>query len=335
MISPLIKLAVIGAGNIAAGHLRRFLEMSRVDVVGLADPSNEAIATIQEKVEGLAGVPTYADWSELLSAVNPSAVLVATPHTLHHEHVMGSLDAGAHVLCEKPLAHTPELAHEIAEHAVRQSRHVVVSFQRRFSPGYRYMRFLLARGNLGEMTHIQATQAQEWLVNTAGTWRQSMTLGGGGQLSDSGSHLIDILLWTTGLRVIEVDARTREYGKEVEVDGAATLLFDNGAIGTLSIIGSGHTFWERLSITATEGVLRADWASGGTEVITREDARTQTTNTVTDLPDGTNPDAHFVEVLNGDSANDSPPEESVHLLEVVAAIRRSAALGRREYISFG
>ena len=252
---------------------------------------------------------------------------------------MGALDAGAHVLCEKPLAHSPELASEIAEHAARKGRHVVVSFQRRLSPGYRYMRAQLAGGKLGNVTHVQATQTQEWLNSNEGTWRQSMALGGGGQLSDSGSHLMDMLLWTTGLRVTEVDARTREYGKEVEVDGAATLLFDNGSIGTLSIIGSGHSFWERLSVTAEHGSIRADWTAGGVEGIMQEsDARKgepPTISEITDLPDGTNPDAHFVDVLNGNSANESPPEESVHLLEVVAAIRQSAALGRREHISFG
>ena len=201
------------------------------------------------------------------------------------------------------------------------------------------MRAQLAGGKLGNVTHVQATQTQEWLNSNEGTWRQSMALGGGGQLSDSGSHLMDMLLWTTGLRVTEVDARTREYGKEVEVDGAATLLFDNGSIGTLSIIGSGHSFWERLSVTAEHGSVRADWTAGGVEVIMQEsDARKgepSTISKITDLPDGTNPDAHFVDVLNGNAANESPPEESVHLLEVVAAIRQSAALGHREYISFG
>ena len=311
--------------------------MPDVEIVGLADPSETAVASLRSKVDGLSTTQTYPRWQELLEAVSPSAVLVATPHTLHHEHVMGALDAKAHVLCEKPLAHSPELASEIAEHAATKGRHVVVSFQRRFSPGYRYMRAQLAGGKLGGVTHVQATQAQEWLLNTEGTWRQSMALGGGGQLSDSGSHLMDMLLWTTGLRVTEVDARTRKYGKEVEVDGAATLLFDNGSIGTLSIIGSGHTFWERLSVTAEHGSVRADWASGGTEVITQEsDARkgeTQTISEVTNLPDGTNPDAHFLAVLNGESANGSPPEESIHLLEVLDAIRRSAASGTRELVT--
>ena len=311
--------------------------MPDIDIVGLADPSETAVTALRSKVDGLSTTQTYSQWQQLLESASPNAVLVATPHTLHHEHVMGALDANAHVLCEKPLAHSPELASEIAEHAAKQAKHVVVSFQRRFSPGYRYMRAQLAGGKLGDVTHIQATQAQEWLLNTEGTWRHSMALGGGGQLSDSGSHLMDMLLWTTGLRVTEVDARTREYGKEVEVDGAATLLFDNGSIGTLSIMGSGHTFWERLSVTAEHGSVRADWASGGVELITQEsDARkgeTPTISEVTNLPEGTNPDAHFLAVVNGKAVNESPPEESVHLLQVIEAIRQSSASGTREQIS--
>ncbi len=326
------RLGAIGVGSVAAGHLRRFTAMPNVEVAGMADPSEASVAAMRGRVAGLDTVPVYADWRDLLAAQQPDAVLVATPHTLHHEQVIGALDAGAHVLCEKPLAHTPELARDIAAHARRVGRHVVVGFQRRLSPGYGYMRQRLQSGELGGIRHVLATQWQSWLPGNRGTWRSTLALGGGGQLSDSGSHLMDMLLWTTGLRVCEVDGRTRAYGGEVEVDGAAVLLFDNGAIGTLSIIGTGHTFGERLSVVAADGAVRADWASGGVEVITEEDGASKTAREVGGLPEGSNPDAHFMAVLDG-AANASPPEDSVHLLEVLAAIRRSAAAGRREVIA--
>ena len=326
------RLGAIGVGGMSAGHLRRFLAMPEFEVVGMADPSDASIATVRSRVDGLEDVPAYADWRDLLAAADLDAALVATPHTLHHEHVMGALDAGAHVLCEKPLAHTPELAQELAEHAKALERHVVVGFQRRFSPGYTYMRDRLQSGDMGTITHVQASQWQGWVSNAKGTWRATLALGGGGQLSDSGSHLMDMLLWTTGLRIVEVDARMRTYDLEVEVDGAAVLLFDNGAIGTLSIIGTGHTFGERLAVVAGSGAIRADWASGGVEAILEDDLETKVTREVEGLSGGSNPDEHFMAVISGTITNGSPPEDSVHLLEVLAAIRRSSVTGQREVV---
>jgi len=306
--------------------------MPEVEVVGMADPSDASIATARSNVVGLEKVPAYADWRHLLDATDLDLALVSTPHTLHHEHVMGALDAGLHVLCEKPLAHTPELAQEIAEHAQAVERHVVVGFQRRFSPGYTYMRQRLQSRDIGDITHVQASQWQAWIGAARGKWRSTLALGGGGQLSDSGSHLMDMLLWTTGLRIVEVDARLRTYDLEVEADGAAVLVFDNGAIGTLSIIGTGHTFGERLAVVAGSGAIRADWASGGVEVIFEDDLEAKVTREVEGLTGGSNPDEHFLEVLNGTTQNGSPPEDSVHLLEVLAAIRRSAVSGQREVV---
>ena len=301
-------------------------------MVGMADPSDASIATARSNVEGLDKVPAYADWRHLLDATDLDLALVSTPHTLHHEHVMGALDAGLHVLCEKPLAHTPELAQEIADHAQAVERQVVVGFQRRFSPGYTYMRQRLQSRDIGDITHVQASQWQAWIGAARGKWRSTVALGGGGQLSDSGSHLMDMLLWTTGLRIVEVDARLRTYDLEVEADGAAVLVFDNGAIGTLSIIGTGHTFGERLAVVAGSGAIRADWASGGVEVIFEDDLEARVTREVEGLTGGSNPDEHFLEVLNGTTENGSPPEDSVHLLEVLAAIRRSAVSGQREVV---
>lgn len=307
--------------------------MPEVEVVGMADPSDASIATARSNVEGLDKVPAYADWRHLLDATDLDLALVSTPHTLHHEHVMGALDAGLHVLCEKPLAHTPELAQEIADHAKAVERHVVVGFQRRFSPGYTYMRQRLRSSDIGDITHVQASQWQAWIGAARGKWRSTLALGGGGQLSDSGSHLMDMLLWTTGLRIVEVDARLRTYDLEVEADGAAVLVFDNGAIGTLSIIGTGHTFGERLAVVAGNGAIRADWASGGVEVILEDDLEAKVTREVEGLAGGSNPDEHFLAVITGAATNESPPEDSVHLLEVLAAIRQSAVSGQREVVS--
>ncbi|MBM4436238.1 MAG: Gfo/Idh/MocA family oxidoreductase [Actinobacteria bacterium] len=325
-----LRIGVIGAGNIARGHIRKFTSMEGVAVTALADPSEASLSATRAALDGGAEVRTYADWHTMLDREALDAVLVATPHTLHHGQVVAALDRGLHVLCEKPLAHTADLCADLARRATAAERTLVVAFQRRFDPAYRYMRALVRGGEIGDLQHVIAVQAQGWAKLTEGTWRRTLDLGGGGQLSDSGAHLFDMLLWTSGRRVVEVDARVRHYRSEVEIDGAAVLAFDNGAIGTVSVIGSGHRFWERLAIEGTLGGVRVDYpgASGGHEVW-REGDIPGPPHAPATLPAGTDPDAHFVAVVRGEATNESPPDEIVPVLQLIEAIRESARTDRR------
>lgn len=323
-----LRIGVVGAGGNARMHLRRFLTMPDVEIAGLADPSQESLAATRAAVAAVGTVPTFAGLHEMLAAIELEAVLIATPHALHYEQIVMALQAGLHVLAEKPLVHTAALARQILEHVAASGREVVVGFQRRFTPEYRHVRALVRDGRLGSLRHISGMQAQGWMRATEGTWRRSRALGGGGQLSDSGSHLLDILLWTSGRRVVEVDARLRSYGGEVEVDAAAILTFDDGAIGSVSIIGSAQRFWERFALIGSEGAVRVDYAAGHGYQVTHEDPAASPEAAPTELPPGTDPDAHFVAVVRGEVVNQSPPTETVHLLEVIEAMRASGKIGR-------
>ena len=111
-----IRVGMIGVGGIAQGHVQRLLALPEVEIVALADASEKSIENTQERHgEGVAQAQTFADYRELLEKAKPDAVVICTPHTQHFQQAVDSLDAGAHVLLEKPMVNRvdgrPRTAH--------------------------------------------------------------------------------------------------------------------------------------------------------------------------------------------------------------------------------
>jgi predicted dehydrogenase len=173
-------------------------KVSDAEVVALVDPDPGQMAQTKKAHPHLSAVPEYAEVDEMLAAVKPDAIMIATPHTQHVGQIIAGLEAGCHVICEKPLITTVEDAHKIIAARDKAKKVGMVSYQRHFQSEFRYIKDRIAGGHAGKVNYISAFQAQGWLTGTKGTWRQIHALSGGGQLNDSGSHLVDILLWTSG-----------------------------------------------------------------------------------------------------------------------------------------
>src|SRR5690348_3792831 len=100
-----LRFGIIGCGGNMSGHVKRLVgeHADEVEIVGLADPSEASIERLVEANPAVASVPRFRSHTELLSATKPDAVEISTPHTLHYQHIVDSLQAGAHVLTEKPM----------------------------------------------------------------------------------------------------------------------------------------------------------------------------------------------------------------------------------------
>ena len=159
---------------------------------------------------------------------------------------MAALDKGLHVLTEKPMVCSVDHAHQVIEKAKEVGKILMVSYQRHLGAQYRYVRNQIMAGELGEIQFISALQDQKWYQGTMGLWRQQLALSGGGQLNDSGSHLLDIMLWMTGLEVAEVQAYMEYFESEVDINSALSIRFRGGAMGTVSVVGNSPTggMWE-------------------------------------------------------------------------------------------
>lgn len=244
-----LRLGVIGAGSwTVASHLPNLAR--RADAIEFAGVSRLG-RPLLEKIRDQYGFRVASeDYRDVIGA-GIDICVVASPSALHHEHAKAALEAGAHVLVEKPVTIGPEQAWDLVETARRLDRHVVVSFGWNYFPMVREAkRLMTSGGGIGEVEQItidMASQTRELLSNSgaypgadegsapeAGTWTDP-ALSGGGYAQAQLTHALGLALWLTGLRGKEVFAlMSAPLAAPVELHDAIALRYDNGAIGTLA-----------------------------------------------------------------------------------------------------
>jgi len=242
-------------------------------------------AALSEAVDQL-GFDRYAtDWREVVDEVDVFYNL--GPNNLHAEPSIAALNAGTHVFCEKPLAHTLEAAERMADAARSSDATAGIAFNYRFIPAVRYAKQLIDAGELGEIHHVRAEYLQDWLVDPTApwSWRNSAAVAGSGALGDLGAHSLDLAQFLVGEQITRVsghlktfvderpvpgesgDALDAEGGDSTEtrpvtVDDAYTAqaAFESGAMGLFeaSRFATGHKNGNVIEINGSEGSLRFD-----------------------------------------------------------------------------
>ncbi|MDQ1257601.1 MAG: Gfo/Idh/MocA family oxidoreductase [Candidatus Hydrogenedentes bacterium] len=317
-----VRIGFIGCGGISHGHYHRLLATKKAQIVALNDPSPKKLEIFYERCAGAKGLPVYDDYRDMLKKEALDAVLVMSPHTVHFEQSTAALKKGLHVLTEKPMVCTIEHAKALLKTAAKANRVLSLSYQRHYDPQFRYMHDQIAKGALGEIQFVQAIQSQEWLRATAGTWRQVLADSGGGQLNDSGSHLVDIVMWVTGLKVQEVFAKCDFFGGEVDINNTLSMKFENGALGSMSVIGNAPTWYEDHSIVGSKGAFYLRQGLG----LIQQDAVGRPIEVK--LPKYTkNPDSNFIDCIHGKDTPQAYGECGLRTIEVTEAAWKSAASG--------
>jgi predicted dehydrogenase len=318
-----LRIGFIGAGGISHGHYLRLHATRKAQVTALCDPSPEKVNRFYERCKGSEKLPVYENYRDLLKKEELDGVVILSPHTVHFEQATAALRKGLHVLSEKPMVCSIRHAKALIKLARKAKRVLSIAYQRHYDPHFRYMRQQIVKGALGEIKFVQAIQAQEWLRGTRGTWRQTLALSGGGQLNDSGSHLVDIIMWVTGLKVKEVFAKSNHYDTEVDIDNTLAMSFECGALGSMSIIGNAPGWYEDHTIVGSKGAFYLRQGLG----LIQQDA---TGKPVTiKLPKYTkNVDSNFVDCILGKDTPQAPPECGLRTIEVTEAAWRSAASGK-------
>ncbi len=315
-----IKVGFIGTGGNARWHMGTVLSIPDYRVVGLADPNPAMLHAAKKQHAQLSDVPAFSDWREMLDELQLDAVEISTPHTTHHEQIVAALDKGLNVLCEKPLVCTVAHAKDVIARLAAAGKVGLLSYQRHYQPEFRWIREKIASGAFGKVTFISALQCQGWKTGVAGSWRQDPALSGGGQLNDSGSHLIDIILWITGLKVETVSAYIDNCGTPVDINSAVALRFDGGAQATLSIVGDAPDWHEDVTI----------WCEGGVFFMRNGKLQVADNNgryTFDNLRGGSTPDRNFADAILGRDQVQSPFECGLRVIELTEAAWKSAAQG--------
>ncbi len=250
--------AVLGIGDIAALHLAAIRANPRIELVGVCDVD----AGRAEAAGRAFGVPFFTDHSELLRAVSPQVVHVTTPHDQHVPVALDALDAGAHVLTEKPIGQSVAAGRRLVERAAASTRKTGVVFQNRYNPTSVAIREVLDSGVLGP---ISGARAAVWWFRPAAyyqaaPWRGRWESAGGGVLINQAIHTLDLLLWFLGPAVaVRGRAATLALAAVIEVEDTATILIDHetGVRSTFFATNTHHTNADvELEITGRDGVLR-------------------------------------------------------------------------------
>jgi len=253
-----VGIAAVGLGGL--GHvLLRSLSEFDADIVAGVDISDDA----QDRFEREFDAPAYDDLDSLLAAHDVDAAVIATPHALHAEQATTCLEAGLDVLVEKPMVTDVGDAVELLETADEQGRILALGYQRHFHPAFVEMKRIVNSGRIGDVHAANAHLSQDWIGIQRGTWRTNPALSGGGQLYDSGSHLLDALLWTTSAKPKAVSAQMTFDTPGVDIDAALAIELErDGEPVTASVSVSGDGIdgepAEGYAIWGTDGRLTYD-----------------------------------------------------------------------------
>lgn len=176
-------------------------------------------AAVRAAADRLGWAAAETDWRALIARDDVDVVDICTPGDSHAEIAIAALDAGKHVLCEKPLANTVEEAEAMAaaaERAATRGQVAMVGFNYRRVPALALARRMVAEGRLGTLRHVRLTYLQDWLVDPAFplTWRLRKDRAGSGALGDLGAHIVDLAQFLTGEAVAGVSALTETFVRE-------------------------------------------------------------------------------------------------------------------------
>ncbi len=321
-----LRVGLIGTGGIAGRHVRDLEGLDGVAIEALVDPDPDRIGAVKKRFPALVDCPAYGDYREMLDAGKVDAAIICSPHNVHCEQILGCLDAGLHVLCEKPMVCTIEDAHRVIEREQATGKIVAVAYQRHSQAEFQFIRKRIRNGRAGAVQFISAFQGQNWLRNTLGSWRQVPELSCGGQLNDSGSHLIDIILWATQLRVKRVCADIQNFTAPVDINSGLTVEFTNGAVANIGVVGNCpiRGMWEDITIVCEDSCFflrRGELAytlEGGAETVKMLQAGYG----------GGSPSSNFVDAIAGRAEVLAPSVCGLRTIELTEAAWRSARSGQ-------
>ncbi len=319
-----VRVGMIATGGMARHHIGQLLKIPGVTLTALCDTAPDQLDRAKSSFPALKDTPTTGDYNALLARADVDAVVIATPHIPHFEHAMAAIDAGKHVLLEKPMVGSVTEATALLKRLESFDKVFALAYQRHAMGQFKWIKDKIASGDVGAVTYLTALQCQGWKKGVAGTWRQVPEISGGGQINDSGSHLVDILLYTTGLTVAQVAAFQDFRGTPVDIDSALSIQFTNGALGNISIIGDSIVGWhEDITIWCEKGAFF--YRNG--QLSFSDESGVRTTLDGTSLPPTQNIDENFIGAIRGENPVAAPPLCGLRTIEMTEAAWESAKKG--------
>jgi predicted dehydrogenase len=282
------KTALIGCGRISFKHIEALVKNAdKMVLVAACDPvlgrAEEKVKEYQVHFDG-AEVKIYADYKKILAESRPDIVTIATESGKHKDIAIDCLNAGCHVICEKPMALSTRDAEAMNKTAKKAGKKLAVCFQNRFNAPVQKLRTALEAGRFGRVLHgmvqIRWNRNEAYYAEAPwrGTWAQD-----GGTLMNQCTHGIDLLQWMLGEDAIRVQAQTRRFLRPIEAEdfGAAIVEFKNGALGLIE--GSADIYPTNLNETLSVFGEKGSVVIGGLAVNKLETWRFADADVVSDM----------------------------------------------------
>jgi len=193
-MSKKLRVAIVGCGGIANGkHMPSLSRQANAEMVAFCDIVAERAEDAKQKY-GTPDAKTYTDYKELLNDGSIDVVHVCTPNDSHSAIAIAALEAGKHVMCEKPMAKTAVEAQAMLDAVKRTGKKLTIGYNNRFRPDSQHLKKIVESGTLGEIYFAKAHAIRRRAVPTWGVFLDEEKQGGG-PLIDIGTHALDLTLW--------------------------------------------------------------------------------------------------------------------------------------------
>ncbi|MBU5344478.1 Gfo/Idh/MocA family protein [Paenibacillus lautus] len=344
-----INVGVIGTGSISAMHLQSYQKHANANLLAVCDLNEERA---QRAAEQYGATKVYTDYNELLADPEIDAVSICTWNNTHAEISIAALNAGKHVLVEKPLCRTVEEALQVQEAVKSSGKLLQVGFVRRYDPNAQMLREFADKGEFGEIYFAKASSVRR--LGNPGGWFSDIERSGGGPLIDIGVHVIDLCWYMMGRpKPVSVSANTyrklgnrsnvrnlsfykaADYDAEkntVEDMANAMIRFENGASLLVDVSFTLHSKENLQSVK-----LYGD--KGGFEIDPEVVIVTEKHDTIINIQPQTDNKGfdfnaafqsevdHFISSIENGTSPLSPVEDGVEIMKILCGIYESAEKG--------
>ena len=255
MADKKVRFAVVGVGGLGKSHIKGIHENEAAELVCVCDNREE----IAKEIAEANGVPYYVDFYEMIKVGGFDCVILVTPDQIHREHAVAALEAGYHVLCEKPLAQTIEDCEAMVEAAKRTGLKFMTGQVCRKAPGFVKAKELVSEGKIGELFYVESEYAHDYEFLKP-EWRKDpvklrYSIVGGG------CHAIDLLRWIAGDPTKVMALANRKVLTDWPVDDCtiAIMEFPNNVVGKIFCgIGVKRDYTMRTCLYGTKGTIICD-----------------------------------------------------------------------------
>jgi predicted dehydrogenase len=326
------KIALVGVGAAAqVNHIPALRKIEGLELVALCDRDPEKAQRVAQKF----GVPAAVGRIEdLLEMEDLDAVDLCTPNYLHAPMAVAALEAGKHVLCERPLARSYAEASAMAKAAKKADRVLACAVQHRFRPDAQLLRRFVEKGDLGDVFMAKAGWLRLKTQWDSDEWRRLKRESGGGVVMDLGFQMLDLSLWVLGQPKVESVTASVHRNKKGDVEDSATAFFRLESGATLTLELTWGLLMEKdfayLNVFGSGGAallnpFRVHKGMHGTLVNvtpTLETSRNQYRQSMESQVQ------HFVDTLRSGKKPMGSVDEVLGVMELVDAVYRSAEQGK-------